>query len=157
MDYIQVFIFFLVTATLAVGLFAVPSAIGKLLEDFANLRGYKEGLLFHGHYGMCGRQRIANTGREGDRGSENKFDTSSSLLPLLVFSLLLGLIYGWIAIPEPPKARVRDVERLGSMSGENEADGGVLVEAPEAHQRASAANPNVARVMGREACEGFVI
>lgn len=76
-------------------------------------------------------------------------------------SLLLlgnrGLMNVWIAIPEPPKARVRDVESLGSMRGEKEVDRGVILETAEAHQRASPASANVARYMGGEACEGFVI
>ena len=63
----------------------------------------------------------------------------------------------WIAIPEPPKARVRDVESLGSMSEEKEVDRGVMVETAGAHQRASPARANVARYIGGEACEGFVI
>ncbi|PUU84254.1 hypothetical protein B9Z19DRAFT_1189034 [Tuber borchii] len=134
----NVFIFFLVTATLAVCLFAVPNTVGKLLEDFANLKWYKEGLFFHSHHGMHGRPHITSTGKEGSDRSEDTFDTSST-------------------IPEPPKARVRDVESLGSMRGEKEVDRGVIVETADAHQRASPASANVARYMGGEACEGFVI
>jgi len=152
----QVFIFFLVTATLAVGLFAVPNTVGKLLEDLANLRGYKEGLLFHGHHGMYGCRGIASIRQEGSDGSEVTFDTSSSLLHpgRVLFPFGTNV---WIAIPEPPKARVRDVERLGSMRGENEVDGSVLVETAEEHQRASTANANVSREVRREPCEGFAV
>lgn len=84
------FIFFLVTTTLAVCLFAVPNTVGKLLEDFANLRWYKEGLFFHSHHGMHERPRIISIGKEGSDGSEDTFDTSSSLLPWLCSLLLLG-------------------------------------------------------------------
>ncbi|KAG0641003.1 hypothetical protein HOY80DRAFT_1114889 [Tuber brumale] len=147
----NIFIFFLVTTTLAVCLFTVPNTVGKLLEDFANLRGYKEGLYFHGHHGLPGPRGVASVEKGGSDGLEDAFDTSST-------------------IPEPPKARVRDVESFCSVKGEKEVDGSVLAEAAKAHQRAAVASANVAREMERvwgagvgkeevrrETCEGFVI
>ncbi|CUS10989.1 unnamed protein product [Tuber aestivum] len=149
---LQVFIFFLVTTVLAVCLFAVPNTVGKLLEDFANLRGYKEGFFFHGHHGIPRPPGlvVAGTGKGRSDGSEDTIDTSST-------------------IPEPPKARVRDLEGPGSARGEREVDREVLVEAAEAHQRAALASANAAREMERvlgvgvkkerareEICEGFI-
>ncbi|PUU84231.1 hypothetical protein B9Z19DRAFT_1189016 [Tuber borchii] len=111
----------------------LPSLMVVLLEDFANLRWYKEGLFFHSHHGMHGRPHITSAGKEGSNRSEDTFDTSST-------------------IPEPPKARVRDVESLGSMRGEKEVGRGVIVETADTHQRASPASTNVARyhIMVRE-------
>ncbi|RPA93761.1 hypothetical protein L873DRAFT_1815492 [Choiromyces venosus 120613-1] len=155
----NVFIFFIATTTLAVALFTVPNTVGKALEDFANLRGYREGWLVHGHYGVHRRKGVAGSSGNREEEKEEGFKSSST-------------------IPEPPKARVRDLESFGAATVKGEWMGGVdrdlLVQAAEAHQRAAVASANVAREMERvvgvgvgvkrkeeedrrEACEGFVI